>query len=191
MGFRDAEIDGDNWIEDNAFTHDAAEIKRQFAALQATGGGDEPESLLDAIFYSVVAAKKSERGQEDPRAWRDYHDVKRFVIVFTDAPFKPKMTMPGTIDGDILLIRDVCMQERIHLYVVAPKGSPKYDCFEMIDAIRYARWIGVPIVGSNQPLEGLLNDVDAMNQLMNTISTAVRKTYTGIPDFCNDAGAEL
>jgi hypothetical protein len=53
VGYRDfesAEADGLPWIVDNPFVRDAGALKAQLATLQAVGGGDEPESLLDATL---------------------------------------------------------------------------------------------------------------------------------------------
>ena len=50
VGYRDAEVDAGSWFEDNPFVRSAAELKAQLAALRAQGGGDEPESLLDALY---------------------------------------------------------------------------------------------------------------------------------------------
>ncbi len=59
VGFRDFETDGaDGWFVDNPFTRDLAELQRQFDALEARGGGERDDSLLDAI-YAVVSASKS------------------------------------------------------------------------------------------------------------------------------------
>ena len=50
VGFRDYEADGKRWLEDNAFTSDVNDLCLQLDELKAEGGGDVPESLLDAIY---------------------------------------------------------------------------------------------------------------------------------------------
>ena len=109
VGFRDFEADGaDDWFVDNFFTRDIKELQRQFDALEARGGGDHAESLLDAI-YTVADAPKSAPGTEDPGMWRDRQEAVRAVIVFTDAPFKPVMAAPGCRGGTIDDVRNICI----------------------------------------------------------------------------------
>src|SRR5918998_406883 len=53
VGYHDieaAQSEGLPWIVDNPFVRDTGTLKAQLSALQAAGGGDEPESLLDALF---------------------------------------------------------------------------------------------------------------------------------------------
>ena len=53
VGYRDieaAQAEGLPWIVDNSFVRDAGALKVQLGTLQANGGGDEPESLLDALY---------------------------------------------------------------------------------------------------------------------------------------------
>jgi hypothetical protein len=53
VGYRDIEAaqgEGLPWIVDHPFVRDAAALKAQLGTLQANGGGDEPESLLDALY---------------------------------------------------------------------------------------------------------------------------------------------
>jgi hypothetical protein len=53
VGYRDfdsADSEGLPWIVDNSFVRDTSELKAQLAALEANGGGDEPESLLDTLY---------------------------------------------------------------------------------------------------------------------------------------------
>src|SRR4051812_37123874 len=58
VGYRDAEVDSD-WYVDNPFVRDPVQLTAQLAALEAKGGGDEPETLLDALY------KVSTMGQSD------------------------------------------------------------------------------------------------------------------------------
>jgi von Willebrand factor type A domain len=98
IGYRDVEAsqaEGLPWIVDNAFVRDAGALKAQLSALEANGGGDEPESLLDAL-YTVAAMEAVPKGSqsEDPAKWRYRSDAARVVIVFTDASFKETMSIP-------------------------------------------------------------------------------------------------
>src|SRR6187402_482216 len=73
VGYRDiesAESEGLQWFEDNPFVRDVAALKAQLGALKASGGGDEPESLLDTLFKvaSMPAVAKGAQS-EDPTKW--------------------------------------------------------------------------------------------------------------------------
>src|SRR5687767_5982171 len=74
VGYRDieaAQSEGLPWIVDAPFVRDAGELKTQLSQLRAEGGGDEPESLLDALFKtaSMEATPKGSQS-EDPNKWR-------------------------------------------------------------------------------------------------------------------------
>ncbi|MBA2244198.1 MAG: VWA domain-containing protein, partial [Gemmatimonadetes bacterium] len=70
VGYRDFEADAEPFI-DNPFVRDVTALKAQLAGLVAQGGGDEPESLLDALFR-IANVGQTERGaqSEDPNQWR-------------------------------------------------------------------------------------------------------------------------
>ena len=150
VGFRDYEYDGAvDWLVDNPFTRDIGELQRQLDALEATGGGDAPESLLDAM-YTVISAPKSERGAEDPWMWRERNEAKRALVIFTDAPFKPIMVVPAYHKGSVEDVKNLCMQERILLTVVAPSSEqPGYECFDGLGETRKANYIPIPPPLSN------------------------------------------
>lgn len=95
-----AESEGTEWLEDHIFVWDTAALKAQLAGLRARGGGDEPESLLDAL-YKVASMEASPKGAqfEEASKWRYRSDVARVVVVFTDASFKESMSIPGAKDG--------------------------------------------------------------------------------------------
>lgn len=177
VGFRDFEADGaDDWFVDNFFTRDIKELQRQFDALEARGGGDRAESLLDAI-YTVADAPKSAPGTEDPRMWRDRQEAARAVIVFTDAPFKPIMAAPGCKGGTIDDVNNICVQERILLTVFAPQDCPDDQCcFEYIDCIRYAKWLPIlpDSLNGDSALDRFVNDKVALREILRTVAKGCR-----------------
>ena len=67
VGYRDieaAESEGLPWIVDNEFVREPSELKAQLSALQANGGGDEPESLLDTLYkVATMEAKPRARSR--------------------------------------------------------------------------------------------------------------------------------
>jgi hypothetical protein len=136
MGYRDiehAEAEGLPWIEDAPFVRDAVALKAQLAKLRATGGGDEPESLLDAL-YKVATMEATPKGAqgEDPDKWRYRSEAARVVIVFTDASFKETMQIPEAKGGSLQDVANVVMANRIILSLFAPNFEG-YDRLSQID----------------------------------------------------------
>jgi hypothetical protein len=136
VGYRDieaADSEGLPWIVDNAFVRDAGALKAQLAGLQATGGGDEPESLLDAL-YKVASMEATPKGSqtEDAARWRYRSDAARVVIVFTDASFKETMSIQEAKGGSLQDVANVVMANRIILSLFAPNFEG-YDRLSQID----------------------------------------------------------
>jgi hypothetical protein len=135
VGYRDFGTDIVPFV-DNPFVREAADLKQQLAALRADGGGDAPESLLDAIYKVATMGDTPKGGQENPRTWRYRSDAARVVIVFTDAPYHPKMSIPEAKDGDLQDVINVCHENRIILSIFAP-DMPCYDDLSSIDKAEY------------------------------------------------------
>ncbi|MEO5579208.1 MAG: vWA domain-containing protein, partial [Gemmatimonadaceae bacterium] len=119
VGYRDieaAQSEGLEWMENNPFVRDAAALKAQLSALRAEGGGDEPESLLDAL-YKVATMEASPKGaqSEDADKWRYRSDAARVVVVFTDASFKETMSIQEAKGGALQDVANVIMANRIIL----------------------------------------------------------------------------
>ena len=136
VGYRDIESassEGIEWIEDHPFVRDTATLKAQLASLTAQGGGDEPESLLDAL-YKVATMEATPKGSqsEDPGKWRYRSDAARVVVVFTDASFKETMSIPEAKGGSLQDVANVVMANRIILSLFAPNFEG-YDRLSQID----------------------------------------------------------
>ena len=136
VGYRDiehAEREGLPWLEDNPFVRDAVALKAQLGALRANGGGDEPESLLDAL-YKVATMEASPKGaqSEEPTRWRYRSEAARVVVVFTDASFKETMSLPEAKGGGLQDVANVVMANRIILSLFAPNFEG-YDRLSQID----------------------------------------------------------
>jgi hypothetical protein len=136
VGYRDieaAQAEGLPWIVDNSFVRNADALKAQLGTLQANGGGDEPESLLDAL-YTVASMEAVPKGSqtEDPAKWRYRSDAARVVIVFTDASFKETMSIPEAKGGSLQDVANVVMANRIILSLFAPNFEG-YDRLSQID----------------------------------------------------------
>jgi hypothetical protein len=136
VGYRDVEAaqsEGIPWIVDAPFVRDTNELKAQLAALKAEGGGDEPESLLDALF-TAASMEASPKGSqtEDPNKWRYRSDAARVIIVFTDASFKETMSIQEAKGGSLQDVANVIMANRIILSLFAPNFEG-YDRLSQID----------------------------------------------------------
>ncbi|MDB5744077.1 MAG: hypothetical protein JWR68_2392 [Polaromonas sp.] len=154
VGYRDIEMveaDGLPWLVDNAFVRDAGALKSQLAALQANGGGDEPESLLDAL-YKVASMEATPKGSqsEDPAKWRYRSDAARVVIVFTDASFKETMSIPEAKGGSLQDVANVVMANRVILSLFAPN----FEGYDRLSQIDKSEWEVVEFEGLN-PQEAL------------------------------------
>jgi hypothetical protein len=149
VGYRDiesAESEGLPWLVDNAFVRDVAALKAQLASLEAKGGGDEPESLLDTL-YKVVSMPASPKGSqtEDPEKWRYRSDAARVVIVFTDAPFKETMSLPEAKGGSLQDVANLIMANRVILSLFAPN----FEGYDRLSQIDKSEWEVVEFEGLN------------------------------------------
>ena len=154
VGYRDveaAEVEGLPWLVDNPFVRDAGALKAQLASLQANGGGDEPESLLDALYKiaSMEAMPKGSQGDE-PGKWRYRSDAARVVVVFTDASFKETMSLPEAKGGSLQDVANVVMANRIILSLFAPN----FEGYDRLSQIDKSEWEVVEYDGLN-PQEAL------------------------------------
>lgn len=137
IAYRDVETDGANWYEDNPFVRDPAQIEAQLDSIKANGGGDEPESLLDALFKVAKFGSTPKSAQvEDPTKWRYRSDAVRIVIVFSDASFKGTTSLPEAPGLNWQEVANLVMQEKLRLSIYAPQMSC-YDDLSQIDKCEY------------------------------------------------------
>ena len=149
VGYRDIEAassEGIEWIEDHPFVRDTAALKAQLASLEAQGGGDEPESLLDAL-HKIATMEATPKGSqsEDPNKWRYRSDAARVVVVFTDASFKETMTIPEAKGGSLQDVANVVMANRIILSLFAPN----FEGYDRLSQIDKSEWEVVEYEGLN------------------------------------------
>lgn len=136
IGYRDVNVDSE-WYIDNPFVRDPKEIERQLDAIEADGGGDEPESLLDALYKVAKFGSTPKMAQEeDPTMWRYRSEAARIVIVFTDASFHPTTSLGEAPNLDWTEIANLVMQEKLRLSIYAPQMDC-YDNLSQIDKCEY------------------------------------------------------
>ncbi len=154
--YRDYEYDGpDKWFVANPFSRDLGTILHQLETLHAEGGGDEPESLLDAL-WTIGKIREMDRcvvavSEEDATMWRHHTHAARFVIVLSDARFHDDVpSSPNTTMEDIVKVMDSAL---IRLTIFAPEFLD-FNGYEILSECRYAKYIPVPLYESD-PVQAL------------------------------------
>jgi hypothetical protein len=178
VGYRDiesAESDGLPWVVDNPFVRDAGALKAQLGALQAAGGGDEPESLLDAL-YKVASMEAVPKGSqtEDPNKWRYRSDAARVVIVFTDASFKETMSIDEAKGGSLQDVANVIMANRVILSLFAPN----FEGYDRLSQIDKSEWEVVEFEGLNpqQALQKFTSDPVNFRTTLKQLAASVSRS---------------
>lgn len=89
VGYRDVDFD-DEWIINNPFVTTVEDVNSQIDPIVADGGGDEPESLIDALLTVANMEEAGRASEPDGYQWRNYRDAARAIVVFTDATYHPR-----------------------------------------------------------------------------------------------------
>jgi hypothetical protein len=178
VGYRDIEAassEGLEWIEDHPFVRDTAALKAQLASLDAQGGGDEPESLLDAL-YKVATMEATPKGSqsEDPGKWRYRSDAARVVVVFTDASFKETISIPEAKGGSLQDVANVVMANRIILSLFAPN----FEGYDRLSQIDKSEWEVVEYEGLNpqQALQKFTGDPANFRTTLKQLAASVSRS---------------
>lgn len=135
-GYRDyphsQKVPTDPWFEHGPFEvvgDSVAPLQAALAKLQARGGGDEPESLLDALFKVASFGESSLQDAPDAMKWRP--GVRRVVVAFTDATFHPSISAEEGRGGDYTSVGQVFTGSKLKLIVYAPR----HECYDNLGAI--------------------------------------------------------
>jgi hypothetical protein len=178
VGYRDidaAASEGLQWIEDHPFVRDTAALKAQLASLTAQGGGDEPESLLDAL-YKIATMEATPKGSqsEDPIKWRYRSDAARVVVVFTDASFKETLNIPEAKGGSLQDVANVVMANRIILSLFAPN----FEGYDRLSQIDKSEWEVVEYEGLNaqQALQKFTGDPANFRTTLKQLAASVSRS---------------
>lgn len=174
VGYRDAEHDRD-WFQDHPFVRDAVALKAQLASLTAQGGGDEPESLLDAL-YKIATTEATPKGAqaEDPGKWRYRSEAARVVVLFTDATFKETMVIPEAKGGALQDVANVVMANRIILSIFAPN----FEVYDRLSQIDKSEWEVVEYEGLSpqQALQRYTSDQANFRNTLKQLAASVSKS---------------
>jgi hypothetical protein len=179
VGYRDFDYTDAEPITDNPFTSSVEVAREQLASLEAKGGGDEPESLLEGL-YRVATMPTTEPGE--PRrsdSWRPRREARRFVIAFTDAPYKPTMSEPrgGTVDDVI----NAMMTSRIILYIYAPEI---FKCYEPLQEMDKSEWHPVPVSPGESAVEALArytSNKENFQKILDSLAKTITESFAVPP----------
>lgn len=120
VGYRDVVAD-EEWIVPNPFVLTREELETQLDALEAKGGGDAPEDLLDALLIVANMDEPAERGgAADGFQWRHHRDAARGVVVFTDASYHKQAKLPLHNGATWEDVARRLMEKRVILEIVTP-----------------------------------------------------------------------
>ena len=121
-GYRDYERDGVSWFVDNPFVTDVPSLQSQTGAtnMQASGGGDEPESLLDALFKIASMEETGLQDAPDLSKWRRRGAVRRCIAFFTDATYKRSLAIPEAAGSGVGDVINKLMEQKILLWGLVP-----------------------------------------------------------------------
>jgi Mg-chelatase subunit ChlD len=114
IGYRDTEVDAASFVGlDNSWATTEAEFLAQLDKLEADGGGDPPETLLDAL-YKIFKLD-------------DWDDSRhKMVVIFTDAPTKPQLNSsviePGE-DPNYNTVAALGLEGRFKVFYYGPVDS--------------------------------------------------------------------
>lgn len=150
-GYRDAEVDGSNWLVKTPFVSTAAELRAQFARLEAKGGGDEPESLLDALYKVATIGNSEKGGSADPNRWRYPSAAARVMVVFTDATFKPVMVIPEAAGAGV----DDAVHAVMGAGITSVFYAPAFPCFDTLSVMDKAEFEQICAADHPKPPEAL------------------------------------
>ena len=178
VGYRDveaAQAEGLPWLVDAPFVRGAEELKAQLLQLKAEGGGDEPESLLDALF-KIASMEASPKGAqtEDPNKWRYRSDAARVVIVFTDASFKETMSIQEAKGGSLQDVANLIMANRIILSLFAPN----FEGYDRLSQIDKSEWEVVEYEGLSpqEALKKFTSDPASFRTTLKQLATSVSRS---------------
>ena len=176
VGYRDFIADGSTsygWLNDTVFTRDVTTLRHQLSSLTARGGGDNPESLLDAMMTVAATGSvdlQATGDEENSNKWRVPGSAARIVIVFTDATYHPTMSIPGYEGAGVRDLYNIYNQEHIKPYFFVPADA-SYAIF--------GRFKGAILTQCGEGCDGLLsvtNDQAQFQKLLEQLAKGVSQS---------------
>jgi len=174
VAYRDRDSDGQHWFVDNPFSSDISQVKSQLAALEAKGGGDEPESLLDAMFM-LTQWPSAEKGVAPlPTGWRHRHDAARIVVMFTDASCKPTFKNASGSEGGVEDLINAYHANKLKVIMFAPETPLYLD----LSAMNGLEWEPVGKLGEKPELalKEFTSNADNFRKVMEALAKSVSQS---------------
>jgi len=173
VGYRDAVYDS-NWFIEHPFTASVDEAAAHIGSLTAEGGGDLPESLLDALHKVCSMPQTMQGSPAEPNKWRFRHSATRVVVIFTDAPFHPTMSYPDGRGGGISDVVNVATTNRIIIEFFVPD----MDCFAELEQIDGCNGHKIPFDSSKEngaalALQEFTKDTQSFSRVMVALAKSI------------------
>ncbi len=170
---------GKKALEVTPFTRNRHEVRAALNALQAEGGDDIPESLLDALL-DIINWEKSEKGApEEPGKWRARYEALRAIYVFTDAPYHPT-----TVGGkNFLDVGNLLMKQGVRIIVI----SPRHDCYEDLCSFNRCKWVDITEDSGMEPEDAMRAYAEDPERMKETMRFLAQSTFDyAIGERCDD-----
>ena len=160
VAYRDITCDSP-WYQDWGFTTDPDAMRDEIARCYASGGGDTPESLLDAV-YRISTETDFREG------------AARAVLAFTDATYKSPMSYGAAAGAGWEKAAQVARDAEVVLKLIASpwygEGESELRTFAESCFSTNSEYIGVSSLSS-----AALNE-DMLRQLAKSVSKSVKTT---------------
>jgi hypothetical protein len=172
VGYRDYTCDAVP-LEDNPFVSTEAELRAQLDGLKASGGGDIPESCLDALQV-IINMENTPKGAQvlDPMKWRYRSEAARCVVLFTDANFHPSMSVEKYKGGTVADVQNSLASQRIRLSIFAP-DFPDLHELSKADKCEYNTIDGD---SPQEALEEYTKDIKNFEETMKAIAKSITQS---------------
>lgn len=151
----------------------ASQFRRQLSRVTANGGGDEPESVLDAMYIALNSDWRSQR-------------THKTVVLMTDADTHPNLherTSTAPIGGVAQIIQLIQETPHVMLFIVAPE----YEAYQQIQRAAFEadrKVIFNPVPDASDDNRGLVKV--NIRPLMEMISRVVSATSIDIASRFGD-----
>lgn len=157
VGYRDFSYDKEKWLENNPWRRDVEALYMDIDSLKAKGGGDEPESLLDALLVLLDAGELAVQENEDADKWRARHAAARAIVVFTDASYHTEAANPKYSGAQVSDVRTKIQDSRVIMTVVTPgisedKNVKLEEFYAELCAADKAEYIALADKDSGEPI---------------------------------------
>lgn len=175
IGYGDVKADGEKWWKEAPFrAGDVAQVKADLVALQpVSGGGDDPESLLDALFKVATMGSTPEGVAPEAGKWREGR-LHKVVVVFSDAPTHPQCDLPEASGADYMQVAARVGQAGIRVFLYVPSHESTYH-FDTWPKLVFQP-VGQYVPGTDEAvraMEALATNREAFGELLTVLGKTI------------------